>query len=342
MMSALASAEECRPLYALLNQVKELSPWEWMEEDDLFGVQDPETGEIGFVSIMGMAGEHFAVGIYLGAKGLYGLMRLKEMDPFLIDPEDLLTIPQVQASFEDRELLDKRDRDQLKSLGLKFRGRKAWPQFRSFHPGYAPWYIETDEARFLALVLEQVLAVAPRVRENPNILLPGHERDFLVRVAEKSADGTVWHDKTMAINPPPPTELFVSITDDSLTSINQLPKRNFMLEADYFMMLSPVGSAKERPYFPYALFIVDANEGIPVVFQLIGPEPTHEEMWGTLGQRVLNGLQSLGSRPTEIRFRDDMLFRMLKPFEKRLGFRIKLVRDLPAFDLFASNLQNYM
>src|SRR5690606_28813463 len=128
----------------------ELGPWEWMEEDDLFGVQDPETGELGFVSIMGMAGEHYAVGVYRGAKGLYGYLHLKEMDPFLIRTEDLLNIPQLQASLEDRELLEKRDRDQIKSLGLKFRGRNAWPQFRSYRPGYAPWYIEKDEARLLA------------------------------------------------------------------------------------------------------------------------------------------------------------------------------------------------
>jgi hypothetical protein len=60
----LASAEDCRPLYDLMARVKELAPWHYLEEDDLFGVIDPDTGEPNFVSVMGAAGEHFAVAVY--------------------------------------------------------------------------------------------------------------------------------------------------------------------------------------------------------------------------------------------------------------------------------------
>jgi len=69
---ALATAEESRVLYHLMAKVRALAPWTWMDETQLFGVQDPDTDEIGFVSLMGMAGEHFAVGVYRGARGLYG------------------------------------------------------------------------------------------------------------------------------------------------------------------------------------------------------------------------------------------------------------------------------
>jgi hypothetical protein len=41
-------------LYQAAMRVKEVAPWEWMTETDVFGVQEPETGELGFVSIMGM------------------------------------------------------------------------------------------------------------------------------------------------------------------------------------------------------------------------------------------------------------------------------------------------
>lgn len=340
--TGLASAAACKPLYNLIKEIYDLSPWDWMEEDDIFGVQDPTTGEIGFVSVMGMAGEHYAVGVYRGANGLYGFFRLRDSDPFSLGPEDLLNIPQLQASLEDREMLDKRDRDQIKSLGLKFRGRKAWPLFRSYRPGYLPWHIETDEARFLGHVLEQVMAVAPRVRENPDILQPGGDKEFLVRVADTSGPLLTWGDTIMSIDPPPPTTITVSIADESLVAISQLPKKEFQVEVDYFMMMTPIGSGDERPYLPYALFIIDAAEGIPVHAQLIGPDPSHEEMWGSLGQQVLDGLEKLSSRPTELRFRDEMLYRMLKPFEKRLEIKVKLVGDLPAFDRFASSMMDIL
>jgi hypothetical protein len=45
--------EEWRELYESAVRVKELAPWEWMTEADVFGVQNPETDELGFVSVMG-------------------------------------------------------------------------------------------------------------------------------------------------------------------------------------------------------------------------------------------------------------------------------------------------
>lgn len=68
--------EEWKRLYDLMAQVKKLAPWEWMEEDDIFGVQMPRTNEPGFVSVMGMLGEHFAVAVYQGAKGLGGFWNM--------------------------------------------------------------------------------------------------------------------------------------------------------------------------------------------------------------------------------------------------------------------------
>ncbi len=108
-------------LFALMARIKALAPWDWMEESDLFGVQHPDTGDLGFVSIMGMAGEHYSVGLYLGALGLAGFWEMEDNAP-MIAPERLLEIPQLQASFEDRDQLDKKDRDLIKSLNVKFRG----------------------------------------------------------------------------------------------------------------------------------------------------------------------------------------------------------------------------
>jgi hypothetical protein len=52
--------EQWSRLYGAAVHLKRLSPWEWMTEADVFGVKDPPSGEIGFVSVMGMLGEHYA------------------------------------------------------------------------------------------------------------------------------------------------------------------------------------------------------------------------------------------------------------------------------------------
>jgi hypothetical protein len=84
--------QEWRRLYESAVRIKEISPWEWMTETDIFGVRSPETGELGFVSVMGMLGEHYAVSLYLGSEGIHGFLNLQEMGP-LADPEALIQIP---------------------------------------------------------------------------------------------------------------------------------------------------------------------------------------------------------------------------------------------------------
>ncbi len=172
---------EWKRLYEVAVKVKELAPWEWMYEDQIFGVQNPEAEEIGFVSIMGIAGEHFGLSVYLGAEGLFGFNELHykgledegdmfEPDDYLAKAMKLFSIPQLQVSFENRATLEKDDHAIIKKLGFKFRGSHNYPLFRSIVPGFLPYFITSEEAVFLSCLLEQILEVAPRVKGNEKLL----------------------------------------------------------------------------------------------------------------------------------------------------------------------------
>ncbi len=50
-----------------------------MTEVDVFGVQNPETDEIGFVSVMGALGEHLSLALYLGPEGLYSFWGFQQL-----------------------------------------------------------------------------------------------------------------------------------------------------------------------------------------------------------------------------------------------------------------------
>ena len=336
-----ASAEDSRLLFERMGQLRTLAPWGWMEETDLFAVQDPETGEIGFVSIMGMAGEHYAVAVYQGARGLYGFWHLQESAPYL-EPQDVFNTPQLQASLEDREMLELADRNLIKALGLKYRGRHAWPMFRSYRPGYAPWYIEPAEARFLAHVLGQVLLVAPRVQQDPSILEPDGDTDYLVRVAQKRDDDLVWRDEIRSIAPPPLIGLDLEIDSELVATLKQLPKAGYKIEADFFLSLAMVGAKGARPYFPYILMMLDATHDIILGMELLSPIPSLEQMWGQVSPTALRMLTRAGALPTEIRVRDALLYGMLVPFGKEFHFKVKQVQRLPLLDRARADLEGYL
>lgn len=338
----LASAEECRPLYELLGRVRDLAPWEWMREDEIFGVKDPDTGELSFVSIMGQAGEHYAVAVYQGMRGFYGFMNLLAAGPEM-GLEGVLQTPQLQASLEDREMIEPRDRDQIKALGLKYRGRQAWPLFRGYRPGYLPWYLEPGEARTLRYALEQVLEVAPRVRENPDILMPENDDDnYLVRVPERDGERLAWRDTMMTFGPPRPLDLTVQMDQELLDMVKGLPKSRARLEADFFAIPSGVGAKGERPQLPYILILVDATEKIVLNVKVLRAEPSLEAMWGRLGVEALSMIGAAGFIPREIHVRHELLHDILTMLGSVIGFKVKQSHNMLLLDQAAEGLMDFM
>ena len=62
----------------LADQLKELAPWTYMDETDIFGVRMPDTGKQYFVSIRGAAGQHYGMAAYEGTEGLMGFWELQQ------------------------------------------------------------------------------------------------------------------------------------------------------------------------------------------------------------------------------------------------------------------------
>jgi hypothetical protein len=325
------SIEEWRQLYEAFIRVKEMAPWEWMEETDVFGVQDPETGKQGFVSVMGMLGEHHAVAFYLGAKGLYGFWDFHDVGHFEM-PEKYFEIPQLQASYEDRDELKDKDRAIIKQLGLKFRGRQAWPLFRSYRPGFYPWYLEAGEAHLLTHVLEQTLDVAPRFKEDPSLLDPFDDDRYLVRAPSQNGGTLTWEDRIVRVPPPEPAKIPIAIDVQTLEKLKRLPRSQHTIEIDFFMMRSVIHEKGARPYFPYMLLVVEASRGVILGTELLSPEISLEAMWGSIGAHVLKSLAGVRIVPQQISVRSELLLGLLQPLANELGFQLRQSPFLPGLD----------
>lgn len=335
------SREEAGRLYRAAAGVKELTPWGWMDEAEVFGVQSPETGALGFVSVMGMAGEHFAVSVYLGARALYDFWEMEDGGAQAA-PLRLLDIPQLQASFEDRDQLDKRDRDLIKELGLKFRGKKAWPLFRSYRPGFMPWFLTAEEARLLAHALEQTLEVAPRVRDDPEMLHPGDDQSYLVRVPRPRGDGLVWEDQVMGVPRPEPEPGDAELDAELVGQLGQLPRRQFTLEADLLSLPTGVGERGERPARPYVLALADARSGMILSFEMLTVETSLAELYAQAPAKLAAWLAQAGVLPAEIRTRPGPLSDQLRPLAQALNVSLRLSDELPAVDAVTDSLFGFM
>jgi hypothetical protein len=328
-----------RRLHEAAIRVKEVAPWEWMAEADVFGVQDPDTGILGFVTVMGALGEHLALAVYLGAEGLYGFWNLQTVLSFILPGEEvtqlLFTIPHLQASFEDRNTLHTKDRNLIKKLGLKFRGRQAWPMFRSIRPGFLPWYLVAWEARFLTHALEQAVGVALRFKDDPILLDTPDDSSYLVRVPRREAETLFWEDRVMTVEPPEPVSVSIPMDDEVLNEVKRLPQKRFPLEVDFFMFPAPIRERGARPYFPYMLMMVDGDSGFIFGSELMSPEPDllpHEVMTG-VPLTLAYQLASIGAVPHQIKVEIPVLSQVIKPLADELGIKVRLVPQLEALNM---------
>ncbi len=332
------SLEEWRALYEAAAVFKEARCWEWMYNDDLFGVMDPETGEIAYCCIMGELGEHFGMGAYLGPEGLQSIIDIMESheDPSM---DFLFTQKCLMVSFEDRDALDKEDRAVIKDLELKFRGRKQWPIFRSYEPGLFPWFIDAWECRFLTLALQQALKVSLRCLSSKNILQSKHPRTFLVRVSENSGQGTAWSDRYLEAAPHVVRHRAFKIADElSLRRVLASGKRGRATwEADTFFAPIPIREGKgERPYYPKAFLIFDDSRG-QILDQELMEDLSRE------GNRCIDRIVNLMLKsiiPSRIVVERDETYCLLKDLCAGLGIALEKVEKLKSIPLIKEELYN--
>lgn len=319
--------EEWQRLYETAIKVKQLEPWTWMSEIDMFAVQSPDTGQLGFVSVMGGAGEHFGVSVYLGSDGLEGFLLMQEAQG-LVSPEVLFMVPQIQASFEDRELLTSEDKAVIKSLGLKFRGRNAWPWFRSMRPGFAPWYLEAAETRFLAHALQQLLDVAPRFAMDDSLVLVRSDNAILVRKPNSTARGVVWEDSYQQVMPDNKDSSAFEVDSEVLEHVVNMPAQKLTIEMDIFMMPVPVREGKGRPFFVFNLLLVEGKSGYVIGTEMMYVETTLEEMWTRVPETVLRQFARSNVKPAVIKTRPGPLHDFLAPIANKIGVSLQTSRRL--------------
>lgn len=327
------STTQWQQLYDLADELKQLAPWQWMDELDLFGVKDPDTGEVGFVSIMGVLGEHLAVAFYAGFAALDRFWEMQDLGEELT-PDFLLNTPQLQLSFEDRQTLEKYDLQVVKSLGRKYRGSNAWPQFRSLRAGYTPWRLLADEARYLIHALPQVMEVARRFYTNPDLLEgEGEEEVYLVRVPEQVGEEWQWRDEWWPFETPDLETLPIKLDEKTISKVGKLPPRRSTVEMEFFWLPAVVQEyPDDRPRFAYMLLAVDSHSGMVLGNEMLSVETTFADMLADMPNLMAQMLLNLGYRPETILVSDPLLYEMVGLLPASPQFSLELVDELPMLD----------
>ena len=198
---------------------------------------------------------------------------------------------------------------------MKLTGAGPWPMFRSYRPGYLPWFVTLTEARFLIHALSQTLHVATSVRDEAQPFHPTgrvEKGGYLMRVSRRAESELIWEDQVWQI-PRPKVEPIRAIVDSVvLEQLKRIPQSELVLEADFFLSPGRIGKPGQRPLALYMLMVADSDSG----FILGGDAMTAESSLAAMRASIPNSLAKmlLQNRvmPRRLMVRSELLRNLLK------------------------------
>jgi len=328
-------------LYSAASRILELAPWKFMDESQVFCVEETFHKTACFISVLGNLGEHYAISVYPGIKEYLRILDLYDLDE-ATGPEKLLSINQWQLSFEDKSFLETEDLNFIKYSGMSFMGKNGWPMFRSFRDGYFPWLLEPDEIEMMVVVLEQSEMVFQKIQSDPGIL-PHDGYHFLMRYADKQKDRMNWKEMPVGFAAPEPVALNWGFDRKHLAKIKSLSDSAYVYEFDFFQVPTPIQQrSEERPYMTSIGMIVERRSGMIVGFEMFGEKAdTHRRM--ELAPDVfMKLLATQKARPKAIAVRQPLFFDLMFPILDDAGITLTLEPRLFAIEEAKQGILQFM
>jgi hypothetical protein len=312
-------------LYQTAALFRDIKPWDWMYDSDLFGVMDPASQEIGYCCVLGNLGNHFGLNVYLGPDGLYSyyeMLEFGEDDPMMAG----LRQHCLAISFENEEDLTEEDKKIIQQLDLSYHGEHQWVMIREFSPGMLPWYIQDEQAVFLTTALQQAIQLAERARDNADLLLFDEEQ-LLVR----ESTGSQWQDNIMDM--PDIRNISVAIPPDMdiIRSLRALPKSDELALINLSFAPSPVtdpDESNDRPFFPVIALMPDKKKGTIRAYEMFKPMEVEHRLQQWLSDLLRN---ELGYRPRGFVLSNGYAAGLLEDIAEELDIEIYINPDEPAF-----------
>jgi hypothetical protein len=332
--------EQWRSLYAAAIEFRELACWDWMSDNQLFGVRNPESGEIGYCVVLGALDQIYALNVYRGSEGLRSYVEMSSAKR-KYQQEAMYTQNLLMASFENRQALSDADLKIIKSLRLTFKGRNQWPLFRDYLPGYYPWYLDAGSVQHLAAALEQTIVVAQRIKRNDPTLAIPEQGLILLRQQQQTDAGIQWVDAWIAPTLLQPEKRETQPIDTSrVQSIMQrVPRTSAVFEVNCaYTPITIQEKRSDRPHFARLMLCVEGESGFVLGQEMLSPQTDDN----AARAKLLNIIEGANMIPRVFRVKRPETYDLLAPIAAMLDVQIETHKKLPALDYMMRELLKFM
>ena len=312
------TTEHWRDLHMSFREFCLAAPWQWLDDTDVLAIEHPSGEYTGYCTVLGSAGQEYGLALFVGDEGLSGYMALMtdEVEPESMDA--FVRMNALSAILADREDMDAPDRAIIRRLGLRYRGRGRWPIFRTSTPGFAPWYLDAEQAVSLTTAIRNVMDIVSRMASGE--LVPYSDSDpslILTRVFR----GGAWHDEWRLFKPPSPAAHVPAWPDSGKLRwlAQSKPMGPRVWELGIFHLPTPVQEKRgTRPYLPTIILAVDSDTGLILSTKVLGADPSMAERQGLLVEL----LETADVLPSEIVVDTAMTARLIESITTLVGIRL--------------------
>ena len=317
-------------LYDTAFKFKSAKLWKKLAMTQIFGVQ-LSNKEIGYCSIMGALGEHFALGLYIGEEGFKTYYRLANMPEDISEKEYFeYSVSQncLQCSFENKDDIPEAEvisvQTYTKSHDIRLRGANSFPTMICVKPYQVPWFIR-DKKDYVLMeeALRAGIEVAEKLKSSKPEKLGFSKNAEEIPLLIPEEDGFTW--KTCHIPEIAPKYLFLLNSMQTSQNKSRLLRKVNKLECTLIHMQETIqDSPEEPPYFPAILLAMETKNDRFLKTQPVKQYAGNEA--DVLEDFALN-LIAAKRAPKSISVTDDRTEALLSQFCEACGIKLNRVKN---------------
>lgn len=265
----------------------QLAPWDFIQDQDVFAIEDPISKSLYFVNTQGQG------------ESLKGLLISKGFDAYLQgqkwlhegDKEIKANTLALYSLYFDHNPLADIEKARLNLAAINEPTPFGWPKFKDFTPEYLPWFPSDQDFEILRTILTQARIILSSAQREKGHLSTDY--GCLVRKLVKG----LWQEDFLAEMPEEHQRL-AYMRPDNPQIIAALPQNNgasfeAVLElSDLPFQYNP----QERPFYPWIFLLIDGADGRMLDYRLT----SREENFVSISHSLVETLNKTGYRPKEI------------------------------------------
>ncbi len=333
-----AGIEEWKALYDVTTRIQQMKPWEYLWDMDLIGIQYGKEEETVFYSILGRGGECYGIAVYEGYDAFNQFLMLTMQERLNLSHEYVMFHQNnFTCYWGNRDELTDKQRNIIKELGYKYRGKNQWLYFLSLKKGYYPYNLNMEEVQRMTVYMNDLELALKNYIESGITVSFDHGNMFSFVFGK---DKKTWN---FGEKPLPFTAFQwdnLVITDDKLLQeLAKVPKGMMYLEADIAPMGVPVGDKKyDRPANPVICLVADAKSEMILKCEM--KEPGADPIV-TLAEEIIGFIFAYGA-PKEIHVSNVIVESGLEQICDVCKIKLRRIKKLKAIEDFKIGMNRYM